>query len=441
MLYQPMSFWLRILLIFGSCNGLQLCSAADSGGGAGSSTGTGSGGGGGGAASGGESVGKIRSSADMAFAKGDVDQALQLWGKVIEMEPKNEVNFYKRFRVYLRQQKLKEALADLTAALTLNPKYETVLSQRAKLQVRMGRCDDAMTDYRNLRAVNAESKDLTGENDAQSCSTSMRTAEATYAQRNWQVAREHLSEAIKYAEYATSLLLKRAWCNYHLRELYDTIADTGKVLKVEAENIEALELRGGAYYVLGEIDTAMNHYRKGLKYDPEHNGCKGGYRLIKKITGFTQKAEKAAAAQDYTSAIKNLLALLGVDPEHRSIAPKAFLDLANAYKENKQFKEAKEAAEKCLAFNDGNAEAHRTLGHVHMAAEEYEQAAQRYRKAHELSDGDRGIEEDVRKAEAAIKQSKQKGTALRVRVCVFPSPSPLTSHARTAPQITTRYWA
>ena len=193
--------------------------------------------------------------------------------------------------------------------------------------------------------------------------------------------------------------------------------------------------------MLGEIDTAMNHYRKGLKYDPEHNGCKGGYRLIKKITGFSQKAEKAAAAQDYASAIKHLLALLGVDPEHRTLAPKAFLDLANAYKENKQFKEAKEAAEKCLAFDDGNAEAHRTLGHVHMAAEEYDQAAQRYRKAHELSDGDRGIEEDIRKAEAAIKQSKQKGAlrcvarvALRcVRACVCALCAPTHTHSPPPP--------
>jgi tetratricopeptide (TPR) repeat protein len=35
-----------------------------------------------------------------------------------------------------------------------------------------------------------------------------------------------------------------------------------------------LELRGGNYYTLGEFDAAMNHYRQGLKFDPEHNGCK-----------------------------------------------------------------------------------------------------------------------------------------------------------------------
>lgn len=67
------------------------------------------------------------------------------------MEPQNESNFYKRFRVYLRQQKLKEALADLNSALIINPSYEVVLVQRAKLQIRMGRCDEALSDYQKLR--------------------------------------------------------------------------------------------------------------------------------------------------------------------------------------------------------------------------------------------------------------------------------------------------
>ena len=36
-----------------------------------------------------ESVGKMRSSAEVAFSEGDVNYALQLWEKVINMEPHN----------------------------------------------------------------------------------------------------------------------------------------------------------------------------------------------------------------------------------------------------------------------------------------------------------------------------------------------------------------
>lgn len=98
-----------------------------------------------------ESVGKVRSSAEVAFSQGNIDEALKLWAKVIGLEPNNADNYYKRFRVYLRSQKLKEALADLSSALNIKPDYEQVLAQRAKLQLRMGKCEEAEGDFLKLQ--------------------------------------------------------------------------------------------------------------------------------------------------------------------------------------------------------------------------------------------------------------------------------------------------
>lgn len=46
--------------------------------------------------------------------------------QVIELEPKNERNFYKRFRVFLSKRKYAEAILDLSRALELKPKYKQV---------------------------------------------------------------------------------------------------------------------------------------------------------------------------------------------------------------------------------------------------------------------------------------------------------------------------
>ena len=67
------------------------------------------------------------------------------------MEPNNDANFYKRFRVYLRQQKYKEAINDLTKALEINPANENAVVQRAKLNMKIGKCEEAIVDYDNLR--------------------------------------------------------------------------------------------------------------------------------------------------------------------------------------------------------------------------------------------------------------------------------------------------
>lgn len=97
-----------------------------------------------------QSVGKIRSAADLAFSKGEVEEAAKLWQQVIALEPENEQNHYKLFRVHLRQKKHREALQDLNECLKLKPSHVQSLSQRGKLLLKLGRCSDAEADFQNL---------------------------------------------------------------------------------------------------------------------------------------------------------------------------------------------------------------------------------------------------------------------------------------------------
>lgn len=176
-----------------------------------------------------QSVGKLRSAAEVAFSKGDVDQALRLWGQVIGLEPQNENNFYKRFRVYLRQQKLKEALSDLSAALSIKPDFEAVLAQRAKLQLKMGRCHEAKTDFDKLRVVNAQNKDLAVSRDAEACVHAAREADRLFAEGQHGAARDQYTNALRSAESSSSLMMQRALCHFYLGDHYEAIADTGEL--------------------------------------------------------------------------------------------------------------------------------------------------------------------------------------------------------------------
>ena len=78
---------------------------------------------------------------------------MKLWGQVIQMEPQNAQNYYKRFRVFLRQNKLKEALNDLNKALQIKPDFDSVLLQRGKLHIRLGRCEEAERDLLQIRSL------------------------------------------------------------------------------------------------------------------------------------------------------------------------------------------------------------------------------------------------------------------------------------------------
>ena len=97
-----------------------------------------------------QSVGKIRSAADLAFSKGESEEAAKLWKQVIALEPQNEQNYYKLFRVHLRQKKHRDAVHDLSECLKLKPNHVQALSQRAKLLLKVGRCAESEVDFTNL---------------------------------------------------------------------------------------------------------------------------------------------------------------------------------------------------------------------------------------------------------------------------------------------------
>ena len=220
-----------------------------------------------------DGIGKLRAAAEEATAAGDMARATSLWNDVVALEPLQASNYYKRFRVYLRQSKFKEATSDLNKVLEIEPAHESALSQRAKLYLRLGKCLESSQDFATLKGINPASKELHMANQASSCEIAARHANKQFQQGQYAGAAQHFTQAIQFTivttaqkEQCVDLLLKRAQCSYHTGDMHMAIADSGKVLKVAKENIDALTVRGNAYYALGELDTAKEHYRQALKY-------------------------------------------------------------------------------------------------------------------------------------------------------------------------------
>ena len=76
--------------------------------------------------------------------------------------------------------------------------------------------------------------------------------------------------------------------------------------------------------------------------------------------------------------------LYELDPNHAVLAPQTLLDLAGAYKQLRQFTEAKESVKKVLQMDDGSAQGHRVMGQIHMEADEFDEAVFQFKKAIEL---------------------------------------------------------
>ena len=91
----------------------------------------------------------------------------------------------------------------------------------------------------------------------------------------------------------------------------EVIMVTGRLIKLDRGNIDALALRAEAYYKIGEVrlfdpsdsslaacldseidavrspcgevDSALKHLREGLRHDPEHKASKKLYKVLRKL--------------------------------------------------------------------------------------------------------------------------------------------------------------
>ncbi|KAG7378916.1 hypothetical protein PHYPSEUDO_009313 [Phytophthora pseudosyringae] len=360
-----------------------------------------------------DNVAKVRVAADNAFAGGDMKTAIPLLSKLIEMEPKNERNFYKRFRAYLSERKYSHALSDLSSSLDVNPKYKQGMLQRGKLLMMLGQCVEASQDFQSL--VELYPKDTAGAQQldkSRECAAYLDEAERAHSRGDYQSAYNYLTQVLEGSAISSvPLLLERAQLSVSLQNPYDAVADLGTILKLDPSNLIALQMRGDVLYSLGDkqsLEAAQSHYRQGLHSDPEHKGIKTLYRRLKKVLKYMNRAEDAMQRGAHAEAAEEWQSAINVDPDHSAMNKEFYLQLCTSELHLKHFAEARDACEKVVSIDDGYALAFAKLSEAQIGLELFEDAVRSAKRASELDNSNAQFKEKVAQAEAALKQSKTK---------------------------------
>jgi len=349
------------------------------------------------------SAGKLRSQGEEAMMSGQPELALQYYQAAVDLEPENALNHYKLFRVQQRMRKYMDALRSISKSAELKPQSDDYKIQKIKLLKSLGQCEEASAEIASLEGQ----EDLKGE--VISCFASISAAQQAMFEKDWALAVDQLDAAMKHVEQASGLAFQRAEAMFHLGDYYGTIGDLGRVLKAHANHIEAYELRGDAYMKLGDHPTAINHYREGLKLDPEHKGCKAGHKFIKGIEKKNKKGDAAFDAGKYEEAIGNWWQAINIDGTHIAFFRPTLLKIVKAHTKLGQHAKAIEEAEKHIE-NLESVEGLFALGEAQVEAEHFEDAIRSFRRAEEISpqEGKQAAQQKIREAEVALKQSKEK---------------------------------
>lgn len=241
---------------------------------------------------------------------------------------------------------------------------------------------------------------------AEQCASAAERATLAERLRDHRGQIEALNQLLELASIpSASLYLDRARAHYHLNDLYECIADAGRALKVDPDDTAALELRGTAYYRLAEHDMAKNHWQQALKRDPEHKGCRQGYKLVRSLAKKDAAGDDHAKMGRHAEAIKSWREAIAVDPDHGTFCHMAQLKIARSALALKDHGTAVTAANRAIEIDEAAVDAHLLKCEALMNAEDFEGAVRAAKRARELRDDDTTKKMQA-KAEAALKQSK-----------------------------------
>ena len=354
------------------------------------------------------SAAKLRARAEESVALGDFGQALTYLQEAIELEPEDAVNHYRIYKLKHRQRKYADALQDITRAVELDASNLPYRSSKAKLLVQLGFCERAVMEYELI--VDAE-RDAAGYQTALECQQALHQAEQAFFDRDYPLAARLYAVVLSYVEAAPDLLWPKAQALFYSKDYYGAISDTGKLLKQFPQHVEAYQLRGSAFFHLGEHDQAILHFREGLKLDPEHKECKKGHKLVKNLEKKKSKGQQAFDAGDYAGAIDTWRKALEIDPTHEAFNRPLQLKLVEAYSKNGDHTDAIQLAELHVGQQE-SVEGLWGLAEAFTAAERFDEALRTYQRsvdaAGENAELKKQAQGKVQQAQVALKQSKEK---------------------------------
>lgn len=357
-----------------------------------------------------QTISSIRASAEASLSKGEVKKALELFSKIILMEPQNERNYFKRYRVNLTLRRYKDAIDDLSAALKIKPKYKMALAQRAKLYRLVGQCHDSVVDYETLQAMDPAHADLAeGLPLSSQCQGQLAGAQAALAGGDYNAARNFYSVILdNMMDVSVPLYMKKAECSWNLGDYEMVLSETQKILKEEPDYIPALEMRGTAHYKLGELDHAIRFIREGLRYDPEHKSCKHLHKVYRAIAKKIEEGDKAQNEGDINAAVVHWRGAIQLDYSHTLLVMPLLKKMATALQWAKMWGESERVCEEILQRDPNDKEGLVLLGDAQLELEKWEQAIQTFGKALQMDQSDANVNHKYQKAQTALKQSKQK---------------------------------
>mmetsp|Transcript_21140 Transcript_21140/g.23602 ORF Transcript_21140/g.23602 Transcript_21140/m.23602 type:complete len:256 (-) Transcript_21140:74-841(-) len=246
--------------------------------------------------------GECKDKGNKFYVAKEYDQAVEWYGKGVDMDPKNHVLYSNRAAAYIGMKRYDLAFKDTSKSIEVKPDWMKGYYRQAMALSLLGLHEKAAeVCKRGLKAVpgNGDLKRKLTE-----CQKAMRssptndnlvasikeTGNAEFKRGMYEKAVEHYSRALQILEVTgkpdTEKLPfwnNRAACNLQIHAHRHVINDTTNVLNIQPENVKALMRRGLAYEYIEKWKKALEDMQKARELDPSAKQASDGVTRIKKL--------------------------------------------------------------------------------------------------------------------------------------------------------------
>lgn len=198
-------------------------------------------------------------------------------------------------------------------------------------------------------------------------------------------------------------------------------AEGGEEEEFQADDaLSKLYKRGKQFYVMGNTELALRHFREALKLDPEHKQSKLDYKQAKKLAKLMEKIE-AVLGKDVEGKGRQKQLERDEQYEEARLLLQDALDLSppavyrsSLYRDlcicNTKTRREEDALTHCTkhSTHEGGSLASRILyAEALLLNEKFEEAIQQYRSALEMDEHSKEAREGLQQAEKLYKRSKE----------------------------------
>lgn len=180
------------------------------------------------------------------------------------------------------------------------------------------------------------------------------------------------------------------------------------LLRENSQDPDAMLIRARAFYASGETEQALKLLKMCLGLDPDMKAAVKLLRIVQKLTRMKEEGNNAYKAKDYQKAIELYGQALAVDPSNKDMNAKILQNRAQTYMSLKDYEAAINDCTEALRLDPGYVKAMKMRAKAYGAVDKWEDAVRDYKSVAENNPGERGIQEEIRKAEFELKKAQRK---------------------------------